>query len=100
MEEKEELVEQLEATLGLTLTPTMRRLLTALAHPSVIEASRRYIYAMDPNSRCLNFASPWNCALEAEAKYENIEHGWLGGINGVSYSDWWCENCRRRVTNQ
>lgn len=99
MNEKDELIDSLMETLGY-LPIGARALLEALTRPEVIEYTKRYIHVMDKASLCQNYKPPWNCAKEAEARYENIKFGWLGGSNGVSYSDWWCEPCRKRAMEE
>ena len=98
MNEKEELVEQVQEVLGYLPVGT-RLVISALVRPDVIEATKRYIKEMDEASKCTHHKAPWNCAKEAEAMYENIKFGWLGAPSGsgVGFADWWCENCRRRV---
>ena len=94
--EKEKLVEKITEVAGYE-PPGVRVLLRVLAHPAIIEDTIRYFEELDPNSRCLNYEAPWNCAKEAEAKYENIKYGWLGAGHGIGYDEWWCENCRKKV---
>lgn len=101
MDEKEELLEEIQATLGF-LPGNTGYLLHVLTLPEVIDSTKRYVKAMDKASRCLNYQAPWNCAREAEARYENIKHGWLGAPSGsgVGLAEWWCENCRKKVMEE
>lgn len=96
MDEKEELIEAIQAVFGV-IPPNAREVLKVIGHPDVIEATKRYIHAIDTASRCQNYEPPWSCGKEAEARYENIKYGWLGGTAGVGLGDWWCEPCRKRV---
>lgn len=96
MSEKEELVSNLLEVFG-TIPPLTREVLSMLTHPDVIEQTKLYISEHDVAGRCTKYESPWSCAKEAEALYENIKFGWLGAGNGVGYSEWWCEPCRRKV---
>lgn len=95
MDEKEELIHQMEHILGLVPGNT-RLILNGLVHPEVIEYTKRFIKAKDFASQCQKFKAPWDCAKEAEAKFENIKYGWLGGGTTMEF-DWWCEPCRKRV---
>lgn len=74
-----------------------RRVLNALVHPEVIGATKAFIQANDEWSRCLHYAHPWSCSKEAEARYENIKYGWLGGGAGIGFDEGWCENCRKKA---
>lgn len=95
MEEKLDLITKLQEIYGRIPVGTTE-ILNMIAHPQVIEFTKRYISAKDFSSRCTNYQAPWSCIREAEAKYENIKYGWLGA--GAGYSEWWCENCRKKVT--
>lgn len=99
MDEKEELISGIESILGLTPANT-RLILNVLAHPELIEHTKRYIRSKDYASRCTKYETPWDCIKEAEAKFENIKFGWLGsGNSSVELSlDWLCEACHRRIT--
>lgn len=97
-DEKEALIQQMGRVVGYVPLGT-RDLLNVLIHPDLIEFTKRYIESKDDASRCLAFDAPWNCAREAEARYENIKFGWLAG-NGVGFSEWWCENCRKKVMGE
>lgn len=92
----EEILERIVEVTGTTM-PGVKGILRLLAHPDVIEHTKRYFDIADVASRCQKYQDPWNCAREAEAQYENIKYGWLGAANGVGYSEWWCENCRKKV---
>lgn len=94
--EKDELLDQIAEITGRTL-PSVAFFLKVLTHPEVIEYTKRYISSLDLENRCQNYEAPWSCAREAEARYENIRYGWLGGGSGVGYSEWWCEPCRKKV---
>lgn len=95
MDEKEELISKMESILGLVPSQT-RLVLNAIVHPDVIDETKRYIKAMDKAAMCTKFVAPWDCAKEAEAKFENIKYGWLGAGTSLEF-DWWCEPCRKRV---
>lgn len=96
LNEKEDLLDRINALVGRDI-PEARLVLKLLAHPDVIEQTNRYFSVLDPTTMCLNYTAPWNCAREADARYENMQHGWIGGANGVGYSEWWCDNCRRKA---
>ncbi len=98
-DEKEELIERIEEAIGY-LPDNTRLILKALSHPNVINAAKHYINVNDEAGRCLKYQYPWSCAKEAEAMYENIKFGWLGGVNGVGYDDNWCEPCRKKVMEE
>lgn len=95
-EAKDALVHGVTELLGRDI-PNLRWALRVLSHPDVIEYTKRYFDAMDVNSRCTKYEPPWSCAKEAEAKYENIKYGWLGAGSGVGFSEWWCDNCKKKV---
>lgn len=96
MDLKEDLLDRIATIVGFE-PPGARHLLRVLAHPDVIDLTKEYFESMDKNSMCLTYEYPWNCAREAEARYENIQFGWLGGGSGVGYSEWWCDNCRKKI---
>lgn len=96
MKEKEELIDEMQAAFP-RIPQSTREVLSMIVDPKVIEHTKRYIESMDANSKCLMYEAPWSCAKEAEARYENIRYGWLAAGNGVGYSEWWCENCRRKI---
>jgi hypothetical protein len=95
MDEKEDLIDAMSSILGLTPQNT-RLILNVLVHPDIIEETKAYIRANDFASLCEKFQAPWDCAKEAEAKFENQKHGWLGAGTSMEF-DWWCEPCRKRV---
>lgn len=94
MHEKETLLRKVEELIGFIPAET-RALLKILAHPDVISDTKEYFNAMDENTRCRIYESPWSCARESEARYENIKFGWTGAPMGFDES--WCEPCRRKV---
>lgn len=96
IEQKEELIDGVTSLLGYQ-PPGVRVLLRVLAHPSLVHLTRQYFSAQDVSLKCLTYESPWSCSKEAEAKYENIKYGWLGGANGVGFDESWCDNCRKKV---
>lgn len=75
----------------------LRVLLRVLSHPDIVAEVARYFAGLDVTQRCLNYEPPWNCAKEAEARYENVKYGWLGGAGGIGFDESWCDNCRKRV---
>ena len=93
---KEELVDLIASVVGHE-PPGVRVLLRAMSHPDVVTEMRRYLELIDENTRCLTYEPPWSCAREAEARYENIQYGWLGGAGGIGFDSNWCENCRKKV---
>lgn len=93
MDAKEDLIESIQEVLG-RLPAETRLLIKILAHPDVIAYTNRYFSVLDPRTMCLTYEAPWNCVKEAEARYQTIHEGWLGGI-GIDTS--WCENCRKKV---
>lgn len=95
---KEELIAEMQEVLGLIPSNT-RLILNALAHPSLIDYARRYLRAVDKAGRCTKYEYPWSCTKEAEAKFENVKYGWLGGVSEIEL-DWICENCRNRITEE
>lgn len=94
-DDKETLIERVKELVGYE-PPGIRVLLRVLAHPVLVQHTRRYFDALDGSMKCLFYEPPWSCAKEAEARYENIKYGWLGGVNG-SLVDTWCDNCKRKV---
>lgn len=96
MDEKEELLAKIQEILG-SLPIGTAKILNVLTRPDLIEYTKRYIKVMDKASLCTNYEAPWSCIKEAEAKYENMKYGWLGADSGVGFSEWWCENCRKKV---
>lgn len=99
MKEKEDLIDRVDIIVGAP-PPGLRYILTILAHPDVIEYTKRYIAAMDVASHCTNYTYPWSCIREAEARYKNIKYGWLGGAGGIGLDESWCENCRKKVLDE
>ena len=97
MDEKEELIDNIQAVNGGRLPSNVRNVLSIIVHPDVIESTKDYIRVHDVNTRCLNYEYPWSCIREAEAKYKNIKYGWLAGSSGIGYDESWCENCRKKV---
>lgn len=95
-EAKDALVHGVTELLGHDI-PNLRWVLRALSHPDLIEHTKKYFNAMDKASMCTKYETPWSCAKEAEAKYENIKYGWLGAGSGVGFSEWWCDNCKKKV---
>jgi hypothetical protein len=99
-DEKDELLEQLREVTGFEPIGA-RRFLDLLAQPDLIEYTKRFIHSRDEASRCTNYKAPWSCIKESDARYENIKYGWLGGVNtGAGISEWWCENCRKKVMEE
>lgn len=96
LEDKEDLIDRITELVG-GEPAGIRPMLRALAHPQLVQHTVRYFQSMDESSKCLKYEPPWTCAREAEARYENVQYGWLGGVNGVGFDDSWCENCRKKV---
>lgn len=96
MDEKDKLIKEIQILTGREYAST-RTLLKILVHPNVIEYTKRYISSMDEAARCRKFIAPWSCSKEAEAKYENLQFGWLGSSGGLGFDETWCEPCRKRV---
>lgn len=98
MNEKEELIAKLQEAIGFVPANTSY-ILHVLSRPDVIDATKHYIKAVDKASMCQKYPAPWNCAKEAEARYENIKYGWLGAPSesGLGFADWWCDACRKKV---
>jgi hypothetical protein len=96
---KEELLDHIQMVTG-GLPSNARYILKVLAHPDLIEHTRRYFSEMDDEARCQNYEAPWSCAREAEALYKNIKYGWLGGASGIGFDESWCEPCRRKVLDE
>lgn len=94
--EKEDLIDRAKSIMG-TEPMGIRQLLSLLAHPDMIEHTIKFFNSLDEKHRCEIYDYPWSCAREAEAKYENLNFGWLGAGEGVGFDDSWCESCRRRV---
>lgn len=97
MDEKEELISEIEAVLGLIPSQT-RLILNLLVHPDVIDYTKRYIKAKDEAAKCTLFKPPWDCIKEAEARYENVSFGGVGGSD--MEFDSWCVACRKRVMEE
>lgn len=95
-EDKEDLIDRITELVG-SEPMGVRPMLRILAHPALVSYTVRYFQSLDESSKCLKYEPPWSCAREAEARYENIKYGWLGGINGVGFDESWCENCRKKV---
>ena len=95
-DEKDELLDKLCEVTGFEPIGA-RRFLDLLVQPDLIEYTKRFVVSRDEASRCQHYRAPWSCIKEADARYENIKFGWLGAGPG-NYSEWWCNNCRRKVT--
>jgi len=95
---REDLIDEVRMTRGIE-PPGIRLVLEALAHPELIAETIKYFQGLDKSQMCLLYDAPWNCAREAEAKYENIKYGWTGGAGGIGFDESWCEPCRDRVLN-
>ena len=95
--EKEDFIEEVKAVLGVE-PPAIRQLLVALSHPALLEHTIKYFRSLDSTHDCKIYSPPWSCALEAEAKYENLKFGWLG--SPVGFDDHWCEPCRVRLLGE
>lgn len=95
-DDKEILLGKVQQILGRE-EPGIRKVLRLLAHPDVIGYTKKYFDAMDVNSMCTKYESPWSCAREAEARYENIHFGFLGAGSGIGFDDSWCDNCKKKV---
>lgn len=93
---KEELIRKITEIVGVE-PPGLRVLLRTLGHPDLVGDVLRYLQPLDEALRCQMYATPWNCAREAEARYQNIKYGWLGGAGGIGYDETWCEPCRKKV---
>jgi hypothetical protein len=96
LQQKEELIDGIRDLVGYE-PPGVRVLLRVLAHPDLVQHTRRYFDELDTSTKCIKYEAPWSCALEAEARYENIKYGWMGGAGGIGFDESWCENCRRKV---
>lgn len=96
LQQKDELIDGVKELVGHE-PPGIRVLLRVLAHPDLVQHTRRYFEAHDRSTKCLTYEAPWSCAREAEANYENIKYGWLGGAGGIGFDESWCEPCRRKV---
>jgi hypothetical protein len=94
--QKEELIEGIKELVGHEPLG-VRVLLRVLAHPDLVQHTRRYFDELDQSTKCRIYEAPWCCAREAEAKYENIKYGWTGAVGGISFDEFWCEPCRRKV---
>ena len=93
---KEDLVDQATSILGHE-PAGIRSMLKLLSHPSIIGNVRRYLEALDADAiRCLHYEAPWNCIREADAKYQNMQYGYVGGPM-VGVDDSWCESCLSKV---
>lgn len=75
----------------------LRVLLRVLSHPDVVQDVSKYFSGLDTSLTCLKYEAPWSCAKEAEASYQNIKYGWLGGANGIGFDESWCPSCRQKV---
>lgn len=96
LQDKEDLIDRIRELAGIEPLG-IRPMLRVLAHPEMISQTISYFQSLDVTTKCLNYEAPWSCAKEAEARYENIKYGWLGGTNGVGFDESWCENCRKKV---
>jgi hypothetical protein len=99
LNDKEDLIELMQTVVGRDI-PGVREVIKLLSHPAVIEETNRYFSVLNPATMCLNYQAPWNCAREGDARYENMQFGWVGGANGIGYSEWWCENCRKKAMGE
>lgn len=97
MDEKEELISTIQELVGY-LPLNTRDVLNILVHPEIIDVTKSFVKAMDKAGRCQKYIAPWSCAKEAEARYENIKYGWLAA--GDLQYEWWCEPCRKRITEE
>lgn len=89
----------LESVFGRT-PPGLSQLLDALVKPDVINATASYLYAHDVNRACRLYEAPWDCLKESEARWENVrEHNQITS-GGMMEFDYWCENCRVRITRR
>lgn len=93
---REDLVDKVISLVGHE-PPGIRVLLRTLSHPDIVKDARLYFDSMDASSRCTKYEPPWNCAREAEARYQNIKYGWTGGAGGIGFDESWCDNCRDKV---
>lgn len=98
-EDKEDFVDEIKAIHGHE-PPGLRQFLGLLSHPDLIEQTVKFFELVEGQSgkhACQLYEYPWDCAREAEAKYETIKYGWLGAGVGVGFDEAWCEPCRKRV---
>lgn len=95
-QQKEDLIDSIKELVGQEPVG-LRVLLRTLSHPGVVTEVARYFAGLDTTNRCTTYEAPWNCSKEAEARYENIKYGWLGGAGGVGFDESWCPNCRKKV---
>lgn len=96
--EREDLIDEVKATFG-SEPGDLRRVLTALAHPDVIEYTRRYFVNLGNTHTCLHYEAPWNCASVTESNYDALVVAWQGpGTNTIF--DEWCEPCHGRALNK
>lgn len=96
--EKEDLIDAIKEIRPIE-PANIRLILDLLAHPDVIQHTIRYFQELDTAQKCLNYEHPWNCAREAEARYQTIQYGWISGAGALGYDDSWCEPCRDRLLN-
>lgn len=95
---REDLIDEVRAHRGVE-PGGIRHILDLLAHPDIIQETIKYFQGLDKSQQCLLYDAPWNCAREAEAKYENIRYGWTGGAGGIGFDASWCDPCRDKVLN-
>jgi len=94
-QQKEDMVELATSILGHEPVG-LRATLKLLSHPGMVESTRRYFESL-VSTDCLHYEAPWNCARESEAKFENLQYGWMGGIYGDEPLSSWCEPCLSKV---
>lgn len=98
-EEKEDLIDEIKSVLGHE-PQGMRQFLALMTHPDLVDHVASYFKLLSNQAgkhACQLYEAPWDCAREAEAKYETIKYGWLGAGSGVGFDESWCEPCRQRV---
>lgn len=93
---KEALINKAQEIAGV-LPPGISGVIKLLSHPDVIAQTTEYFKSINPRTMCTLYEAPWNCAREAESRYQSIRYGWLGGMSGIGYDESWCENCRSGV---
>lgn len=96
--EREDLIDEVRATFG-TEPANLRKVLMALAHPDVLEQTRRYFEGLGDSHTCLNYDAPWNCASVTESNYEALVVPWSGPGTNTLFDNW-CDPCRARALNK
>lgn len=99
LEEKEDFIDEVKAVHGCE-PQGLRQILGLLSHPDMIGNTVQFFEAIEGlagKNSCKHYEFPWDCAREAEAKYETIKYGWVGAGVGVGFDESWCEPCRKRV---